>query len=53
MVETVDVVEVQTNDAITEKTYLAIPYEQKDAVKSLVGKLSNGSPGLAWDKEAI
>ena len=52
MVETADVKEVQTNDAITEKTYLAIPYEQKDAVKSLVGKLPNGSPGLGWDKEA-
>ena len=33
-----------------EKTFLAIPYQQKDTAKTLVGKLDDGSPGLAWDK---
>lgn len=34
---------------INEKTWLAIPYEHKDTVKSIVGKLSDGTPGIAWD----
>lgn len=34
---------------VQEKTYLAIPYEHKDTVKSLVGRLPDGTPGLAWD----
>lgn len=34
-----------------EKTYLDIPYQQKDEAKKQVGKLKDGSPGLAWDRD--
>lgn len=34
-----------------EKTILAIPYQQKDTVKSLAGKLSDGSSAIEWDKQ--
>ncbi|MCW8452566.1 zincin-like metallopeptidase domain-containing protein [Legionella quinlivanii] len=34
---------------ITEKKWLALPYEHKESVKSIVGKLSDGTPGIAWD----
>ena len=35
---------------LKEKTWLIIPYSQKDTAKSIVGKLDDGTPGLAWDK---
>jgi antirestriction protein ArdC/phage/plasmid primase-like uncharacterized protein len=33
-----------------EKTWLAIPYEQRDMVKQLAGKLEDGSKAIEWDK---
>ena len=34
----------------SEKTWLSIPYKEKDKAKSMVGKLSDGTRGIAWDK---
>jgi len=40
----------KTDDVlINEKKWLAIPYEHKESVKSIVGKLPDGTPGIAWD----
>lgn len=33
-----------------EKTWLAIPYEHRDAVKQLAGTLPDGSKAIEWDK---
>lgn len=36
-------------NTISEKTWLCIPYKQKEIAKSTVGKLPDGTPGVAWD----
>lgn len=36
----------------TEKTWLAVPYEQFKEVKQLAGKLPNGSKAIDWDRVA-
>lgn len=33
-----------------EKVWLSIPYKQKEIAKSTIGKLPDGTPGIAWDK---
>lgn len=40
---------IQENMA-TEKIWLVVPYEQREAVKQLAGKLSDGSKAVEWDK---
>ncbi len=35
-----------------EKTYLAVPYSDKDEVKKMGGKLASGRGAVAWDKTA-
>lgn len=35
-----------------EKTWLAIPYEQREAAKQAAGKLPNGRPAIGFDKQA-
>ncbi|HAT8603968.1 zincin-like metallopeptidase domain-containing protein [Legionella pneumophila] len=37
--------------SISEKIWLSIPYKEKDQAKSITGKLADGTPGIAWDKE--
>lgn len=34
----------------TEKTWLAIPYAEKDHVRALAGKLDDGRSAISWDK---
>lgn len=34
----------------TEKQWLNIPYKDKETAKTTIGKLSDGTPGIAWDK---
>ncbi|MCS8001700.1 zincin-like metallopeptidase domain-containing protein [Pseudomonas aeruginosa] len=34
-----------------EKTWLAIPYEQREAAKQAAGKLPNGRPAIGFDKQ--
>lgn len=36
----------------SEKTWLAVPYEQHKTVKALAGILPNGKKAVEWDKEA-
>lgn len=36
----------------TVKTWLAVPYEQHQAVKQLAGKLADGGAAVGWDKAA-
>ena len=36
----------------TDKTWLAVPYTQREAVKQLAGKLPDGSRAVEWDKAA-
>ncbi|MFO9238399.1 zincin-like metallopeptidase domain-containing protein [Legionella pneumophila serogroup 1] len=42
---------METKQCISEKTWLTIPFKQKDIAKSVVGKLPDGTVGIAWDKE--
>lgn len=35
-----------------EKTWLAVPYVQREAVKQIGGTLSDGTKAVAWDKAA-
>ncbi|MFO2766950.1 zincin-like metallopeptidase domain-containing protein [Legionella pneumophila serogroup 1] len=40
-----------TSENITsEKVWLSIPFKQKESAKSTIGKLPDGTPGIAWDK---
>lgn len=40
-----------TSENITsEKVWLSIPFKQKEIAKSTIGKLPDGTPGIAWDK---
>ncbi|HAU4024246.1 TPA: DUF1738 domain-containing protein [Legionella pneumophila] len=42
---------VMTSENITsEKVWLSIPFNQKEIAKSTIGKLPDGTPGIAWDK---
>lgn len=34
----------------SEKVWLSISFKQKEIAKSAIGKLSDGTPGIAWDK---
>lgn len=34
----------------SEKVWLSIPYKQKEIAKSTIGKLPDGTLGIAWDK---
>jgi len=34
----------------SEKVWLSIPFKQKESAKSTIGKLPDGTPGIAWDK---
>ncbi|ARM33365.1 DUF1738 domain-containing protein [Legionella longbeachae] len=44
-------VAVMTSENITsEKVWLSIPFKQKESAKSTIGKLPDGTPGIAWDK---
>lgn len=52
-----DVVDAKQNDEnrvpgniATEKIWLAIPYEQKEAAKQVAGRLPDGSKAIDWDK---
>ena len=36
----------------TKKTYLAVPYAEKDEAKRLAGKLASGRSAIAWDPSA-
>lgn len=38
-------------EILKSKTWLSIPFKQKDYAKSTVGYLADGKPGIAWDKE--
>lgn len=42
---------MESEQYISEKTWLSIPYKEKDRAKSISGKLADGTPGIAWDKE--
>ncbi len=42
---------METPKCISEKTWLTIPYKEKDRAKSVAGKLADGTPGISWDKE--
>lgn len=37
---------------VSEKTWLAVPYAQKEAVKQIAGTLDDGNRAVAWDKVA-
>ncbi|MFO2564017.1 zincin-like metallopeptidase domain-containing protein [Legionella pneumophila serogroup 1] len=39
-----------TDNTTSEKVWLSIPFKQKETAKSTIGKLSDGTPGIAWDK---
>ncbi|CAM2991310.1 zincin-like metallopeptidase domain-containing protein [Legionella anisa] len=42
---------VMASENITsEKVWLSIPFQQKEIAKSTIGKLPDGTPGIAWDK---
>ncbi|HAU0965787.1 TPA: DUF1738 domain-containing protein [Legionella pneumophila] len=34
----------------SEKVWLSLPFKQKEVAKSTIGKLPDGTPGIAWDK---
>ncbi|VEG89821.1 zincin-like metallopeptidase domain-containing protein [Legionella spiritensis] len=42
---------MESEKYISEKTWLSIPYKEKDRAKSIAGKLADGTPGITWDKE--
>ncbi|AOW51166.1 MULTISPECIES: zincin-like metallopeptidase domain-containing protein [Legionella] len=39
-----------SENTTSEKVWLSIPFKQKEIAKSTIGKLSDGTPGIAWDK---
>ncbi|KTD70017.1 DNA primase traC [Legionella santicrucis] len=39
-----------TDNTTSEKVWLSIPFKQKEIAKSTIGKLPDGTPGIAWDK---
>ncbi|KTD05832.1 DNA primase TraC [Legionella gratiana] len=44
-------IKIRDEQSISEKIWLSIPYKEKDKAKSMAGKLADGTPGIAWDKE--
>ncbi|MFT4059270.1 MAG: zincin-like metallopeptidase domain-containing protein [Legionella sp.] len=43
--------QTNTEEVVFEKTWLAIPFSQKDTAKSVVGHLPDGTLGIAWDHQ--
>lgn len=41
---------MMTDNTTSEKVWLSIPFKQKEIAKSTIGKLPDGTPGIAWDK---
>ncbi|MCZ4703942.1 zincin-like metallopeptidase domain-containing protein [Legionella pneumophila] len=41
---------METDNITSEKVWLSIPFKQKEIAKSTIGKLPDGTPGIAWDK---
>ncbi|WP_115710985.1 zincin-like metallopeptidase domain-containing protein [Legionella sainthelensi] len=39
-----------TENITSEKVWLSVPFKQKESAKSTIGKLPDGTPGIAWDK---
>ncbi|MFO3233491.1 zincin-like metallopeptidase domain-containing protein [Legionella pneumophila serogroup 5] len=39
-----------TDNTTSEKVWLSIPFKQKEIAKTTIGKLPDGTPGIAWDK---
>lgn len=39
-----------SDNTTSEKVWLSIPFKQKEIAKSAIGKLPDGTPGIAWDK---
>jgi len=44
--------EAKATNLATEKTWLAVTFEQREAVKAIAGKLPNGDKAVDWDKAA-
>jgi putative DNA primase/helicase len=44
--------EAMATNVATEKTWLAVAFEQREAVKAIAGKLPNGDKAVDWDKAA-
>ncbi|WP_178392299.1 zincin-like metallopeptidase domain-containing protein [Burkholderia sp. SRS-W-2-2016] len=44
--------EAKATNLATEKTWLAVAFEQREAVKAIAGKLPNGDKAVDWDKAA-
>ncbi|HGC5753127.1 TPA: DUF5710 domain-containing protein [Legionella pneumophila] len=44
--------ETTSSQIATEKTWLAVPYEQREAVKHIAGRLADGKKAVEWDKAA-
>lgn len=42
---------MESDKTISDKIWLSIPYKQKESAKAAVGKLPDGTPGIAWDKK--
>lgn len=41
---------MEPEKCISEKTWLTIPFKQKEIAKSVAGRLSDGTPCISWDK---
>lgn len=44
--------DIEPSQIATEKTWLAVPYEQREAVKHIAGRLKDGKKAVEWDKAA-
>ena len=44
--------EIVSSQIATEKTWLSVPYVQREAVKHIAGTLENGKKAVEWDKSA-
>lgn len=44
--------EIDSSQIATEKTWLSVPYVQREAVKHIAGTLADGKKALEWDKAA-
>lgn len=45
-----EVILMASENIASEKVWLSIPFKQKESAKSAIGKLPDGTPGIAWDK---
>ncbi|MCW1937211.1 DUF5710 domain-containing protein [Pseudomonas sp. MDMC_285] len=43
--------EQSSTSVAKEKTWLAVPYEQRDEAKQVAGKLQSGRPAIGFDKQ--